>query len=98
MVMFLALHPRVLIILNSSDLLEYLAMSQTLSLRREQRSGIDTIKFHIRPETLYGKVTKTQVNITHKRAKISALSQQVIIRQGTYKMVYEKLRQFLRGT
>ena len=37
-------------------------------------------------ETLYGKVTKTQRKITHKRAKRSALSQQVITRlQGTIK-------------
>ena len=31
------------------------------------------IKYHTWPETPYGKVTKTQENITHKRAKRSAL-------------------------
>ena len=36
------------------------------------------------PETLYGKVTKTQGNITHMNAKMSALSKQEISRlQGT---------------
>ena len=33
-----------------------------------QRSGTDTILYHILPETPNGKVIKTQGNITHKRA------------------------------
>ena len=45
-----------------------------------QRSGIDTIKNHSRPRTPHGKVTKTQENITFKRAKRLALSQQVATR------------------
>ena len=43
---------------------------------------------HLRPRTPYGKVTKTQENITYKRAKRSAHSQQVTTRlQGTDKTV-----------
>ena len=44
--------------------------------RKRQISGIDTI--NTQPETPYGKVTKTQENITYKRANRAALSQQVI--------------------
>ena len=36
-----------------------------------QRSGIDAIKYPTWPWTLYGKVTKTQENITYKSAKRS---------------------------
>ena len=31
-----------------------------LKVKKGQRSGIDTIKYHTLPETPYGKVTKTQ--------------------------------------
>ena len=48
--------------------------------RGRQRSGIDTIKHHNWPRTPRGKVTKTQENITHKRAKRPALSRQVTTR------------------
>ena len=41
-----------------------------------QRSGIDTIKYRIRPETPHGKAKKAEGNITHKKANRSALSQQ----------------------
>ena len=63
-------------------------------LGRMQRSGIDTIKYHTLPRTPYGKVTKTQGTITHKRTKRSALSQQVITRlQGTDGTVLQRQRQ-----
>ena len=48
--------------------------------KRRQRSGIDTIKHHTWPEPPLGRVRKAQENITHKRAKNSALAQQVITR------------------
>ena len=41
---------------------------------------MDTIKYHIWPRTPHGKVSKTKENITHERAKRSALSQQGITR------------------
>ena len=57
--------------------------------RRRQRSGIDTIDYHTWPLKPYVKVTTAQENITHKTAKRSVLSKQVIIRlQGTDKTVY----------
>ena len=56
-----------------------------------QRSGNDTIKYYARPRTPYGKVTKTQENITHNRAKRSALSKLVTTKlQGTDKTVRQR--------
>ena len=43
-------------------------------------SEIDNIKYHTWPRTPHGKVTKTQQNVTCKRAKRLALSQQVTTR------------------
>ena len=55
------------------------------------------IKYHTLPGTPYGKMTKTQANIIHKRAKWSALSQQVITRlQGTDKTVQQRLAQITK--
>ena len=48
---------------------------------KQQRSRIHTIKYHSRPSTPYGKVTKTQENSTYKRAKRSANPQQETTRQ-----------------
>ena len=53
-----------------------------------QSSWIRTIKYHIWPRTPHGKVTKTQENITHKRAKRLALSQQLTTRlQAFWKII-----------
>ena len=41
---------------------------------------MDTTKYQTLAVTPYGKETKSQENITYKRAKTSALSQQVITR------------------
>ena len=57
-------------------------------LCQKHKSGIYTINYHTLPRTLYGKMTKTQENITYKRAKRSTLSQQVTTRlQETDKTV-----------
>ena len=59
-------------------------------LGRMQRSGIDSVKYHTWPSTPYGKVTKTQQNATYRRAKKTALSQQVtIILQDTDKTIWQ---------
>ena len=58
------------------------------------RSGIDTIKYHTRLGTRYRKVTKSQENITLKRAKRSAPSQQMTTRlQETDKTVWQRQTQ-----
>ena len=56
-------------------------------------SGIDTIKYHTGPDTPYGKLTKTQKIITHKRAKRSILSQQVSKAAGEQIRQYNKDKQ-----
>ena len=62
-----------------------------VKVRKKARSRIHTIhtiKYHPWPRTPYEKVTKTKENITYKRAKRSALSQQVTTSlQGTDKLV-----------
>ena len=47
---------------------------------KRKRSGNNTIKYHTWPRTSYGKVTKAQENTSYKRAKMPALSQEVITR------------------
>ena len=44
-----------------------------MRVRKKAGSGINTIKYHTWPGTAHGKVTKTQENITDKRAKRLAL-------------------------
>ena len=41
-------------------------IEKTTAYGARLRSGIDTIEYHTWHRTPYGKVTKTQENITHK--------------------------------
>ena len=52
-------------------------ISPKLKVRKKARAEIDKIRHHNWPRTPNGKITKTQLNITHQRARRSALSQQV---------------------
>ena len=44
-------------------------VTEKVKVRKKAKSGTDIIKYHTWPNTSYGKVTKTQENITQKRAK-----------------------------
>ena len=52
----------------------------TVKLTKKRRSRVHAIKYHTRLKTPYGEVTIAQLNITYKRAKRSALAQQVTTR------------------
>ena len=65
-----------------------------IKVRKKQRSEIDTTMYHTLHRTPYGKVTKTQENITYMRVKRSAFFQRVATRlQRTDKTVLQRQTQ-----